>query len=105
MPAARRYRLQDKNLRERNEECEKILQNKSHFNFIKLHLLVHYCSQVQKLDNIPIYSMDIGDLAHKVKIKKGYRHSNKNETTHQILQYYGWYMPFSWDCLHCEPWM
>lgn len=89
MPAARRRRLLDENRLERNEEREEILRNKSHFNFIKLHLLVHYCSHVRKFGNVPMYSTDVGELAHKVQIKEGYRHSNKNEASRQILQYYG----------------
>ena len=89
MPAARRRRLLDENRLEWNEECEEILQNKSHFNFNKLHLLVHYCSHVRKLGNVPMYSMDVRELAHKVQMKEGYRHSNKNEVSRQILQYYG----------------
>ena len=89
MPAARQRRLLDENHLERNEECEEILQNKSHFNFIKLHLLVHYCSHIRKFGNIPMYSTDVGELAHKVQIKEGYWHSNKNKALGQILQYYG----------------
>ena len=54
----------------------------------KLHLLVHYCSHVQRFGNIPMYSTDVGELAHKVQIKEGYRRSNKNDAARQILFYY-----------------
>ena len=89
IPAAKRRRLLDENRTERTDRREEILRNKSHFNFIKLHLLVHYCSHVRKFGNIPMYSTDVGELAHKVQIKEGYRHSNKNDASRQILQYYG----------------
>ena len=36
-----------------------------------------------------MYSTDVGELAHKVQIKEGYRHSNKNDASRQILEYYG----------------
>jgi len=87
--AAKRRRLLDANRTQRTDEREEILRNRSHFNFIKLHLLVHYCSHVRKFGNIPMYSTDVGELAHKVQIKEGYRHSNKNDASRQILEYYG----------------
>ena len=89
MPAVKRCRLLDESRLERNDKREEILRNKLHFNFIKPHLLVHYCSHFRKFGNIPMYSTDVGELAHKVQIKEGYRHSNKNDTSRQILHYYG----------------
>ena len=89
MPAVKRRRLLDESPLERTDKREEILRNKSHFNFIKLHLLVHYCSHIRKFGNIPMYSTDVGELAHKVHVKEGYRHSNKNDASRQILHYYG----------------
>jgi hypothetical protein len=86
---AKRRRLLVENRAQRDDEREEIHRSKSHFNFIKLHLLVHYCSHVRKFGNIPMYSTDVGELAHKVQIKEGYRHSNKNDASRQILEYYG----------------
>ena len=89
MPAVKRRQLLNESHLEQTDKCEEIHQNKSHVNFIKLHLLVHYCSHVQKFRNIPMYSTDVGELAHKVQIKEGYQHSNKNDASRQILHYYG----------------
>ena len=86
---ARRRRLQDANRAHRAGEREDILRSQSHFNFIKLHLLVHYSSHVRRFGNIPMYSTDVGELAHKVQIKEGYRRSNKNDAARQILDNYG----------------
>jgi hypothetical protein len=86
---AKRRRLLVENRAQRDEEREEIHRSKSHFNFIKLHLLVHYCSHVRNFGNIPMYSTDVGELAHKVQIKEGYRHSNKNDASRQILDFYG----------------
>ena len=36
-----------------------------------------------------MYSTDVEELTHKVPIKEGYWHSNKNNASHQILHYYG----------------
>ena len=36
-----------------------------------------------------MYLMDVGELAHKVQIQEGYWHSNENDTSSQILHYYG----------------
>ena len=35
-----------------------------------------------------MYSTDVGELAHKVQLKQGYRHSNKNDASGQILHNY-----------------
>jgi hypothetical protein len=87
--AARRRQLLDANRAHRAGERADLLRSQSHFNFIKLHLLVHFCSHVRKFGNIPMYSTDVGELAHKVQIKEGYRRSNKNDAAKQILNYYG----------------
>ena len=71
MPEVKRRQLLDESGVEQTDKCGEILQNKSHFNFIKLHLLVHYCSHIQKFGNIPMYSTDVGELAQKVRIKEG----------------------------------
>ena len=88
VPPVRRRQLLDANRMQRVGEREDILRSQSHFNFIKLHLLVHYCSHVRRFGNIPMYSTDVGELAHKVQIKEGYRRSNKNDAARQILFYY-----------------
>ena len=89
MPVAKRRRLLDENCMARADKHSEILRNRSPFDFIKIHLLVHYCSDVQKFGNIPMYSTDVGELAHKVQVKEGDRDSNKNDASCQILHYYG----------------
>ena len=89
MPAVKRRRLSDESCLEGTDKREQILRNKSHFNFIKLHLLVHYCPHVWKFRNIPMYSTDVEELEHNVQIKEGYWHWNKNDASRQILHYHG----------------
>jgi Plavaka transposase len=62
--------------------------NGPHFNFIKMHLLRHFRSHVESYGNIPLFSTDVSELAHKVQIKDSYRRSNKNNATVQILDNY-----------------
>jgi hypothetical protein len=89
MTSNKRRRIMESNRMEREEERIAYLRSQSHFNFIKMHLLVHFPSHVLQFGNIQMYSTDIGELAHKDQIKEGYRHSNRNDAACQILKYYG----------------
>jgi len=60
----------------------------SHFNFIKMHLLSHFCDHICQFGNIPMYSTEFGELLHKTQIKAGWRQSNKNDASQQIVQSY-----------------
>jgi len=60
----------------------------SHFNFIKIHLLSHFCDHIRQFGNIPMYSTEFGELAHKTQIKARWRQSNKNDASRQIVQSY-----------------
>jgi len=76
----------------RDEEDElrmDMIHGESHFNFIKMHLLSHFCDHIRQFGNIPMYSTEIGKLAHKTQIKEGWRQSNKNDAARQIVHSYG----------------
>jgi len=60
----------------------------SHFNFIKMPLLTHFCDHIYQFVNIPMYSTAFSELAHKTQIKAGWRQSNKNDSSRQIVQSY-----------------
>src|SRR6266566_336169 len=66
------------------EDVEEI-RKASHFNFIKMHLLTHYREHVELFGNVPMFSTDMSELAHKDQIKDSYRSSNKVDATIQIL--------------------
>jgi len=66
-----------------------LIRRKNHFNFIKMHYLSHFSSDVRRFGSISMYSTEIGKLAHKDQIKEGYNRSNKNEAASQILSHYG----------------
>jgi len=76
---------------EREEETKRrmdLIFCESHFNFIKMHLLSHFCDHIRQLGNIPMYSTEFGELTHKTQIKAGWRQSNKNDVSRQIVQSY-----------------
>ncbi|KAH8145068.1 uncharacterized protein LAJ45_10191 [Morchella importuna] len=70
------------------EEIREI-RERSHFNFIKLHVLTHYREHVERFGSIPQYSTDISELAHVRQIKEAYGASNKVDAATQILDYGG----------------
>ena len=65
-----------------------MIHTESHFNFVKMHLLSHFSDHIRQFGNIPMYSTEFGELAHKEQIKDGWRHSNKNDVERQILHSY-----------------
>ena len=58
------------------------------FNFVKIHLLSHLGDHIRRFGNIQMYFTESGETNHKTVIKKGYRRSNKNDASHQILRTY-----------------
>ena len=58
------------------------------FNFVKIYLLSHFADHIQRFGNIQMYSTESGETSHKAMIKEGYRRSNKNDASYQILRTY-----------------
>ena len=73
---------------ERANQWAELIQRGNHFNFIKMHYLNHFVPHLRHFGSVPMYSTDIGELAHKEQIKEGYRRSNKNHAARQILAQY-----------------
>jgi len=83
-PSKRRWRLED----DRDEENDlrmDLIDAECHFNFVKMHLLSHFSGHRCQFGNIPMYSTEFGELAHKEQIKDGWRRSNKTDVERQIL--------------------
>jgi len=76
-PSKQRWRLID-NRDEDNDLRMDMIHTESHFNFVKMHLLSHFSDHICQFGNIPMYSTEFGELAHKDQIKDGWRCSNKN---------------------------
>ena len=76
---SKRRRVRDKDREEENDRCMDLIQTESHFNFIKMHLLSHFCDHIRQFGNILMYSTEYGELAHKDQIKNRWWKSNKND--------------------------
>jgi len=69
-PSLRR-RMHDANRQEENELCLDLVCRESHFNFIKMRLLSHFCDHIRQVGTIPMYSTESRELARKTQIKHG----------------------------------
>ncbi|RPA70539.1 hypothetical protein BJ508DRAFT_337095 [Ascobolus immersus RN42] len=66
----------------------KALDVKSHpWQIPKLHLLQHFAITIEKFGYLQQYSSEIGETLHK-GVKEAYRHSNRKNTTQQILHFH-----------------
>jgi len=74
---------------ERSDLRADLISPENHFNFIKMHYLPRFASNVRRFGSISMYSTEIRELGHTDQIKAGYRKSNKNDTARQILWQYG----------------
>jgi len=86
---ANRRWLADQQRVEWSDLRAELIRRENHYNFIKMHYLTHFASHLRGFGSILMYSTEICELAHKNQIKDGYRWSNKNEATRQILSHYG----------------
>lgn len=57
----------------RDEEIQHPIRNKSHFNFINMHLLTQFVECIRRIGNIPMWSTEIGESSHKgiIKLRSG----------------------------------
>ena len=83
---SKRRRVRDEDREEETYRHMDLLRTESHFNFIKMHLLSHFRDHLHKFGNIPIYSTEYGELAHKNQIKDGGRKCNKKDPERQIIR-------------------
>ena len=74
--------------REERDTRHEIIQKTSYFNFIKMHLPVHYRDHVKWLGAIGAYSTEMGKSARREQLKDAYQHSNRKNYTDQIIAYY-----------------
>ena len=63
------------------------LEEEAHFNFPKIYMMSHFAMQIHQYDQLPQYSIEIGEGLHKPQ-KDTYRRTNHIEATLQILKIY-----------------
>jgi len=85
---SKRRRICDDDRAEEHERRMDLIHRELHFNFIKIHLQSHFSDHIRQFGNIPMYSTEFGELAHKEQIKDGWRRSNRNDAERQIVHSY-----------------
>jgi len=58
-------RIRDDNRDQENELRMDMINAKSHFNFVKMHLLSHFYDHIRQFGNIRMCSTEIGELTLK----------------------------------------
>ena len=86
--AAKRRRIADEQCRTLDGWVADIYDQDIDFNFFKIHLVSHFGDHIRRFGNIQMYSTKSGETNHKTMIQEGYRRSNKNDASHQILRTY-----------------
>ncbi|KAG0643365.1 hypothetical protein HOY80DRAFT_1094438 [Tuber brumale] len=80
-----RLRIFDEQRQELEGVMADICDEDVDFNFVKIHLLSHFADHIRRFGNIQMYSTESGETSYKIMIKEGYRRSNKNDASYQIL--------------------
>jgi len=60
-----------------------------YFDFVKMHLLNHFCDRICQLSNLPTICSELPEEVI-MDIKQAYRQSNRHDTAFQILQKKAW---------------
>ena len=68
VPASQRRRICDDDREEENDQSKELIYSESNFNFVKMHLIGHFRDHIYMFGNIPMYSTEYGELAHKEQI-------------------------------------
>jgi len=75
----------------------------SHFNFRKIHLLMHWSDQISQYGSLPQFSTEICEASHKA-LKEAYRWSNHIDSIPQIIQGYSQAHSIAVKELEIEAW-
>jgi len=71
VPPSQRHRICDDHREEENDQHMELIHSESNFNFVKMHLISHFHDHIYMFGNIPMYSTEYGEVAHKEQIKDG----------------------------------
>jgi len=81
--------IRDDDRQEQNDQSMELIHSESNFNLLKMHLISHFRDHIYMFGNIPMYSTEDGELAHKEQMKDEARRSNKIDAARLILSSYG----------------
>ena len=85
--AAQKVRAGVEYREERAYLVNQVLVEDSHFNFPKIHLIIHWADQILRYGNLAQYSTEVCKTSHKA-LKDAYRRSNHVDSILQIIQDY-----------------
>jgi len=85
--AAQRARAAEEDRDERAYLVNQVLVENSHFNFPKIHLIMHWADQISLYASLPQYSTEVCETSYKA-LKDAYRWSNHVDSIPQIIQGY-----------------
>ncbi|KAG0639401.1 hypothetical protein HOY80DRAFT_1074395 [Tuber brumale] len=88
LTVTQRRRIADEQRPELEGVMANIYDEDVDFNFVMIHLLSHFADHIWRFGNIQMYLTESGETSHKIMIKEGYRRSNKNDASYQILRTY-----------------
>ena len=63
------------------------IEDRSDFNFIKMHLMSHFVSAVRRFGNLKAWSTEIGEESHTEQLKEGWAMSNHINAYAQIIEH------------------
>lgn len=87
--AAFRQRIQETWRTIIESEMAEYIEDGSDFNFPKIHLMQHFCQQIQRFGCLKQWSTEIGESSHKRQIKDGFNASNKTGDYYgQMINFY-----------------
>jgi hypothetical protein len=67
-----------------NAEVRQHLESESNFDFVKFHTLGHFAEVIKLFGHLPGLACECGEYCH-IELKNGFRRSNRNNATPQIL--------------------
>src|SRR5437763_15764240 len=68
-------------------KVQDFLSDNSDFNFIKMHLMLHYRESIEEFGTIRAFSTEVGEAVHVEQMKEGWYKSNHIDAYRQILQH------------------
>jgi hypothetical protein len=70
-------------------EVVETVEDGAHWNFPKIHLMMHFCEQVRRFGTLEQWSTDISERSHRRQIKDGYNAGNRTGDIYlQIINHY-----------------
>lgn len=72
-----------------SRQRDELHQERGEFNFVKMHLLLHFTESIRRYGPLPYHNTEHFESQHRSLVKDGYNKSNKNDSFHdQIFNTY-----------------